>query len=150
MIRDEIRALVEQALVAAQAAGDIPQFAAPEVTVEHPQRPEHGDYSANLPMRIQGLAKMKALEVAEALREHVPAHEAVSEVRVAPPGFLNFYLDGGWAAGQAALIAAAGESFATSEAGGGARVQIEYVSANPTGPIHVGNGRGAAFGSTLA
>ena len=150
MIRDEILELVAQALAAAQQAGDLPPFAAPEITVEHPQRPEHGDYSANLPMRIQGLAKMKALEVAEALRAHVPAHEAVSEVRVAPPGFLNFYLDSGWAAGQAALIAAAGERFATSDAGGGARVQIEYVSANPTGPVHVGNGRGAAIGSTLA
>jgi arginyl-tRNA synthetase len=150
VIRDEILELVAQALAAAQEAGDLPAFAAPEVTVEHPQRPEHGDYSANLPMRIQGLAKMKAVEVAEALREHVPAHDAVSEVRVAPPGFLNFYLDGGWAASQASAIAAAGDSFATSDAGVGSRVQVEYVSANPTGPAHIGNGRGAAIGSTLA
>ncbi|MEX2229528.1 MAG: arginine--tRNA ligase [Dehalococcoidia bacterium] len=150
MIRDDILALVVRALEAAQAAGDLPQFAAPEVTVEHPQRPEHGDFSANLPLRIQGLAKMKAMEVAEALRQHVPPHEAVSDVRVAPPGFLNLYLAPGWVAAQAAAIAAAGDAFATSELGAGQRVQIEYVSANPTGPIHVGNGRGAAIGSTLA
>lgn len=150
MIRDEIRALVEQALAAAQGASDLPQFATPAVTVEHPQRPEHGDFSANLPLRIQGLAKMKAVEVAEALRRHVPASEAVAAVRVAPPGFLNFYLEPGWVARQAAAIAAAGEQYATSDAGRGQRVQIEYVSANPTGPIHVGNGRGAAIGSTLA
>jgi len=150
VIRDEIRALVEQALAAAQGAGDLPQFATPAVTVEHPQRPEHGDFSANLPLRIQGLAKMKAVEVAEALRRHVPASEAVAAVRVAPPGFLNFYLEPGWVARQAAAIAAAGEQYATSDAGRGQRVQIEYVSANPTGPIHVGNGRGAAIGSTLA
>jgi arginyl-tRNA synthetase len=150
VIRDEILALVDRALAAAQAAGELPQFAAPEVTVEHPQRPEHGDFSANLPLRIQGLARMKAVEVAEALRKHVPAHEAVSEVRVAPPGFLNFYLRPGWVAEQAAAIAAAGDTYATSDRGAGRRVQIEYVSANPTGPIHVGNGRGAAIGSTLA
>ncbi len=108
MIRDDIRALVEQALVAAQTAGAIPQFAAPEVAVEHPQRPEHGDFSANLPLRIQGLAKMKAIEVAEALREHVPAHEAVSQVTVAPPGFLNLYLDPAWVTRQIAPIIAAG------------------------------------------
>ena len=66
MIRDEILALVTQALEAAQAEGDLPRFATPDVTVEHPQRPEHGDFSANLPLRIQGLAKMKAMEVAEA------------------------------------------------------------------------------------
>lgn len=150
MIRDEIRTLVEQALVAAQAAGDIPQFAGPEVTVEHPQRPEHGDFSANLPLRIQGLAKMKAIEVAEALRPHVPAHEAVSKVTVAPPGFLNLYLDAGWVTRQIAPIIAAGADYASTDQFAGQRAQLEYVSANPTGPIHVGNGRGAAIGSTLA
>ncbi|GMU40898.1 MAG: arginine--tRNA ligase [Chloroflexota bacterium] len=150
MIRDEIVALVERALSAAQAAGDLPQFAAPAVTTEHPARPEHGDFSANLPLRIQGLAKMKAIEVAEALRRHVPAHPAVDRVAVAPPGFLNFYLAPGWVAAQASEIIAAGEGYASLTLGAGKSVQIEYVSANPTGPIHVGNGRGAAIGSTLA
>ena len=150
MIRDELAALVVQALDAAQASGDLPKFAAPTVQLEHPQRPEHGDFSANLPLRIQGLARMKATEVAEALRAHVPPHEAIADVRVAPPGFLNFYFDPTWLAQQSTEIVAAGERFATSDTGAGQRVQIEYVSANPTGPIHVGNGRGAAMGSTLA
>ena len=88
-------------MAAAQAAGDLPRFAAPEITTEHPARPEHGDYSANLPLRIQGLAQMKAIEVAEALRRHVPPHHAVARVVVAPPGFLNFHLAPGWAAAQA-------------------------------------------------
>lgn len=150
MIRDEVQALVAQALAAAQAAGDLPVFAASEIQVEHPARPEHGDYSANLPMRIQGLARMKAIDVAEALRRHVPAHPAVVEVRVAPPGFLNFYLDAAWLASQVTAISAAGPAYAALEVGAGRRLQIEYVSANPTGPVHVGNGRGAAIGSTLA
>ena len=150
MIRDEIIALTEQALDAAQAAGDLPQFATPEITTEHPGRPEHGDFSANLPLRIQGLARMKAIAVAEALQKHVPAHPAVARVTVAPPGFLNFYLAPGWAAAQADAILEAGDRFAALDLGAGKRAQIEYVSANPTGPIHVGNGRGAAIGSTLA
>jgi len=155
VIRDEIRELVAQALAAAQAAGDLPAFAAPEVTVEHPQRPEHGDFSANLPLRIQGLARMKALNVAEALRKHVPAHTAVSDVQVAPPGFLNLYLDPQWVAAQAAVIATERERFGASDVAAlqpkdVRRIQVEYVSANPTGPVHVGNGRGAAIGSTLA
>ena len=150
MIRDELRELVQQALAAAQEAGDLPAFVAPDVTLEHPQRPEHGDFAANLPLRIQGLARMKALDVAEALRARVPAHPAVAEVRVAPPGFLNLYLDHAWAASQAQVIADAGESWPPLDIGGGSRTQVEYVSANPTGPIHVGNGRGAAIGSTLA
>ena len=150
MIRDEICELVERALAAAQEAGELPAFAVPELQIEHPQRPEHGDYAANLPLRIQGLAKMKALDVAEALRARVPAHPAVGEVRTAPPGFLNFYLDAGWVASQATAIAEAGDAYATSDLGGGRKTQVEYVSANPTGPVHVGNGRGAAIGSTLA
>ena len=150
MIREEMRALVVAALEAAQAAGELPSFAAPEVQVEHPQRAEHGDYAANLPLRIQGLAKMPALEVAEALRRHVPEHAAVGAVEVAPPGFLNFRLDAGWVAAQAAAIAAAGAAYPALDLGHGTRTQVEYVSANPTGPVHVGNGRGAAIGSTLA
>ena len=150
MVRDDILELVGQALAAAQADGALPSFAAPEVQVEHPQREEHGDFSSNLPLRIQGLAKMKAQDVAEALRVRVPSHPAVVDVRVAPPGFLNFYLDAGWLAQQAPSIAEAGAAYATLELGAGQRVQVEYVSANPTGPVHVGNGRGAAIGSTLA
>ncbi len=150
MIRDEIQELVAQALAGAQGAGELPSFAVPEVQLEHPARVEHGDYSANLPLRIQGLARMKAIEVAEALRKHVPAHHAVAEVRVAPPGFLNFYLDPAWLASQTAVITAEGARYASSALGAGRRLQIEYVSANPTGPVHVGNGRGAAIGSTLA
>ncbi|RLT43441.1 MAG: arginine--tRNA ligase [Chloroflexi bacterium] len=150
MIRDEIIGLTAQALAAAQAAGDLPQFAAPEVTTEHPARPEHGDFSANLPLRIQGLARMKAIAVAEALQKHVPAHPAVDRVVVAPPGFLNYYLAPGWAAAQADVIVTEGDRYASLDIGAGKRAQIEYVSANPTGPIHVGNGRGAAIGSALA
>ena len=150
MIRDEIRILVKQALTNAQTAGDIPQFVAPEVTIEHPQRAAHGDFSANLPLRIQGLAKMKAIEVAQALRVHAPKHEAISEITVAPPGFLNLYLDSKWVTDQLAMIIDADSDYAATERFAGQRVQIEYVSANPTGPIHVGNGRGAAIGSTLA
>ena len=150
MIRDEFASLVARALADAQAAGDLPAVAAPEIELQHPQRPEHGDYSANLPLRIQSLVRMRAVEIAAALQRHLPSHEALAEARVAPPGFLNLYLAPGWVAQQAAAIARDGERFATSGRGAGTRVQVEYVSANPTGPLHVGNGRGAAIGSTLA
>lgn len=150
VIRDEVRELMVRALERAQRAGDLPSFAAPEVTIEHPQRPEHGDFSANLPLRIQGLARMKPTAVGEALLRHLPEHPAIVRAQVAPPGFVNVYLDPGWVAAQAEAIVRAGAAFGTLDHGRGQRVQIEYVSANPTGPIHVGNGRGAAIGSTLA
>ncbi|MYA19400.1 MAG: hypothetical protein F4Z25_03830, partial [Chloroflexi bacterium] len=81
MIREELRELVERALAAAQEAGDLPAFAAPEVTLEHPQRPEHGDFAANLPLRIQGLPRIRALDVAEELRARVPDNPADGEER---------------------------------------------------------------------
>ncbi|MYE47735.1 MAG: arginine--tRNA ligase [Chloroflexi bacterium] len=150
MIRDEFANLVARALASAQAAGDLPAFAAPEIDLQHPQRPEHGDYSANLPLRLQSLVRMRAVDVASAIQRHLPPHEALAEARVAPPGFLHLYLAPGWVASQAEAIARDGDGYATGDRGGGERVQVEYVSANPTGPLHVGNGRGAAIGSTLA
>jgi arginyl-tRNA synthetase len=150
VIREKLRILVEQALASAQDAGELPAFAAPEVQLEHPQRAEHGDYAANLPLRIQGLAKMKALDVAEALRARMPPHPALGKVEVAPPGFLNHYLNTGWAAEQAQTISQAGDGWPSLNLGNGRKTQVEYVSANPTGPVHIGNGRGAAIGSTLA
>lgn len=149
MIQHELAALVRTALEESQTVGDLPEFAMPEVQIEHPQRPEHGDYSSNLPLRIQGLARMKAIDVAEALRIHVPEHSAVSDVQVAPPGFLNFYLDDSWVSNQARSILMSKAGYIT-ESNVGSSVQIEYLSANPTGPVHIANARGGVIGSALA
>ena len=150
MIREKIVGLVSTALNSAQDAGEIPHFVSPEITIEHPQRIEHGDFSINLPLRIQGLAKMKAIDVANILQKHIEPYSAIEKIEVAHPGFLNFYLEETWVCDQITSIVNAGDYFAFSDIGNGTNVQIEYVSANPTGPIHVGNGRGAAIGSTLA
>ena len=150
MIREKILDLVSEALNSAQNAGEIPHFVSPEITIEHPQRIEHGDFSINLPLRIQGLAKMKAFDIATILHERIKAYSAIEKIEVAHPGFLNFYLEENWVCDQINSIIDAGHSFASTNLGNGSTIQIEYVSANPTGPIHVGNGRGAAIGSTLA
>ena len=150
MIREEILVLVSEALNSAQNAGKIPHFVSPEITIEHPQRIEHGDFSVNLPLRIQGLAKMKAIDIANILQNCIESHTAIEKIEVAHPGFLNFYLEQSWLCDQIPSIVNIGDSFSFSNLGNGSSVQIEYVSANPTGPIHVGNGRGAVIGSTLA
>ena len=149
LIRDEIISLLEQALESAKHADAISSVPNHNITVEHPNRHEHGNFSSNLPLKIQGLVKIKALDLAEIIIEHIPSHEAVERVEIAPPGFINFFLDHKWLAQQAAVIAN-DRSFGQIPIEGGKSVQIEYVSANPTGPIHVGNGRGAAIGSSLA
>jgi arginyl-tRNA synthetase len=150
MIRDRIAHLVTTAAQAAQRAGDLPTVALPDVTVERPKIADHGDYATNLPMRLQRAAGGKPIDLAETIRRHIPADPALGEVRVAPPGFINFRLDDGWLAAQVDAIIAAGEGFAQLTAAEPRRIQVEFVSANPTGPLTVGNGRGAVLGSTLA
>ncbi|MDG1839822.1 MAG: arginine--tRNA ligase [Dehalococcoidia bacterium] len=149
LIRDEIISLLEQALKSAEHADAISSVPNHTITVEHPNRQEHGNFSSNLPLKIQGLVKIKALDLAKIIIEHIPPHDAVERVEIAPPGFINFFLDDKWVAQQASVIAR-DNSFGQIPIEGEKSLQIEYVSANPTGPIHVGNGRGAAIGSTLA
>ncbi len=149
-VRDDIARLVHEAAKAAQAAGELPDIALPEPIIERPARPEHGDYASSLPMRLARTARQAPLAIAEAIARHVPASGAVGEVAVAPPGFVNFRLNDAWIAAQVDAIIAAGARFGANDAGHGKRVQVEFVSANPTGPLHVGNGRWASIGDSLA
>jgi arginyl-tRNA synthetase len=149
-IRDEIAGLVEAAARAAQVAGDIPPVALEDLAIERPARPEHGDYASSLPLRLARTARQSPIAIAETIAKHMPAHPAVGEVSVAPPGFVNVRLGDAWLAEQVNDVLARGERYATSSAGGGKRVQIEFVSANPTGPLHVGNGRWASIGDSLS
>lgn len=149
MIRDSIAELVTSATRAAQQAGDLPPVALPDVTIERPKIAEHGDYATNLPMRLQRAAGGKPLDIAETIRRHLPQDAAIGEAKVAPPGFINFRLDDTWLMDQVEAIIRAGDAFGNGEASARQKIQIEFVSANPVGPIHVGNGRGAVLGSTL-
>jgi arginyl-tRNA synthetase len=149
-IRSEIAELVEDATRAAQAAGEIPPVALEDLAIERPARPEHGDYASSLPLRLARTARQNPIALAETIAKHMPAHPAVGEVSVAPPGFVNLRLSDAWLAGQVDEVLAQSERFATSDVGGGRKVQIEFVSANPTGPLHVGNGRWASIGDSLA
>jgi arginyl-tRNA synthetase len=134
----------------ARDRGELPAVALPDVLVERPQRPEHGDYATSLALRLARSARVNPLALAEILLQRLPASEAVGEVSVAPPGFVNFRLSESWLARQVDAVLAAGDRIADVDVGSGRRVQVEFVSANPTGPLHVGNGRGAAIGATLA
>jgi arginyl-tRNA synthetase len=149
-IRDDIAGLVDAAARAAQAAGEIPAVMLPEPTVERPARPEHGDYASNLPLRLARSARQSPMQLADTIAKHMPSHPAVGEVSVAPPGFVNIRLADAWLAEQVNTVLSRGADFVKSKMGGGKKVQIEFVSANPTGPLHVGNGRWASIGDSLA
>jgi arginyl-tRNA synthetase len=150
MIRDDLAQMVERAARAAMEAGELPHVVLPEVVIERPARPEHGDYATSLPLRLARAARAKPLDIAAMIVRRLPASEALASADVAQPGFVNFRLDERWLARQAAAIVAAGATFGDVPLGAGARVQVEFVSANPTGPLTAGNGRGAAMGDVLA
>ena len=150
VIRDEIAALLRGATEAAQHTGLLPQVTLPDVTVEPPQRAEHGDYTTNLAMRLARAARMAPQQIAQILIQSLPENELVASADVAGAGFINFTLRPELLASRVETILHEGERFGHNEQGGGRSVQVEFVSANPTERLHAGSGRGAALGDSLA
>ena len=146
----QLRDLLEDAVQRAQQQGVLPALAMPEITVETPQNSEHGDYASNIALRMARTARMDPMSIALVLANQMASVGFLSAVDVAKPGFLNFRLSPEWLASQVEYILAQGSQFGSVPLGNGEKVQIEYVSANPTGPLHVGAGRGAALGDSLA
>jgi len=150
MLRHRLEALLTEACSRAQTQGLLPPMSLPEVIVEHPQHPEHGDYASSLPLKLVGAVRTNPLSLARGLTGLLGPLPEMARIEVAPPGFINFTLSPSWLAGQVETIMAEGENYGNIDLGKGKRVQVEFVSANPTGPLHVGHGRGAVLGSTLA
>jgi len=143
-------ALVRRAIERAQAAGELPAFDPPEIAVQPPSRPDQGDYASPVAMQLTRLVRKPPIQIAEILLRHLPQAEFVGDVTIAPPGFLNFRLNEDWVRQQVETIIAEGDSLASVDVGQGRRAQVEFVSANPTGPLHIGRTRGAVIGDTIA
>ncbi len=150
MIRRRLVKLVYNAILSAQTAGELPAFEIPEVPIDRPQRPELGDYSSPIAMKLASVARRAPLQIAQTIAKHLESESALARVEVVAPGFINFRLAPAWLAQQVERIQAAGENFGNLDLGGGQRIQVEHVSANPTGPLHVGSARNGAIGDTLA
>ncbi|MBI5958831.1 MAG: arginine--tRNA ligase [Chloroflexi bacterium] len=147
----QIAALIRDALLAAQAAGDLPPFALPEtIPVQRSNKPELADYACPVAMPLAKTAGLKPLDIAQAIARHVPPADFLESVTAAPPGFLNIRLSNRWVMHQIDTIIAAGENVFALDLGTGQKAQVECVSANPTGPITVGRTRGGVIGSTMA
>ncbi|MDD5312334.1 MAG: arginine--tRNA ligase [Dehalococcoidia bacterium] len=147
--RKKLAEALEHALRQAQQKGQIAAADVPEITIERPAKPEHGDYASSLPLKLAKVIGMRPMEVAAAILENMPTPQNIEKIDVAPPGFINFTVDGKWLVEQVELACKAGEAYGDSPLDRKS-VQIEFVSVNPTGPLHVGHGRGAVLGSTLA
>ena len=150
MIRDEIAQIVKKALSDAQRSAILPQADVDEIAIERPQNPEHGDFACSLPMKLARPMRMNPLSIAEKIASLIPVEGTLGGVEVAAPGFINFSLRDGWLAEQVDEILKAGDSFGNIDLGDGRRVQVEFVSGNPTGPLHVAHARGGVIGSALA
>ena len=120
------------------------------VTVEPPRDPSHGDIAINAALVLAKPARAKPRDLAAALSERLGRWDDVAAVEVAGPGFINLRLDDSFWRGQLTEILRAGTAYGDSDVGGGAAVNVEFVSANPTGPLHIGHGRGAVVGDVLA
>lgn len=149
-IRAHLETLVQQAVLAAVAAGDLPDVAIPGAAIERPKDLANGDFASTLPLRLARAAMKPPLEIAAAIVKHLPADPAIDAPNVAPPGFINLRLSESFVQQQVEHIIATGPNYADLTIGAGKKAQVEFVSANPTGPLHVGNGRGAAIGDALA
>ncbi len=149
-IRTHLSNLVAEAVEEAVRTGDLPDVAIPGPGIERPKDVSNGDYASTLPLRLARAALMPPLDVARAIVKHLPADGTLDPVEIAPPGFLNFRLAASYLQAQVDAVVSRGGSYADLTLGSGKKAQVEFVSANPTGPLHVGNGRGAAIGDSLA
>ena len=149
-IRGRVALLVLDALRAAQSEGLLPAVDVVDGAIERPPNPTHGEFASSLPLKLARPIRMNPMAIAEQIAAKIAVEEPLGNVSVARPGFINFSLLESWLAGQVEAIREAGEEFGDVGIGGGERVQVEFVSVNPTGPLHVAHARGAVIGSVLA
>lgn len=148
-MKEALTTLLNQAIEALVANGVLADR--PDLTpqVDHTRDPSHGDFATNLAMVLAKRAGKPPRQLAEDLIAALPDSPLLTRAEIAGPGFINFFLNQASHTSVLTDILQAGETFGTSTSGGGRKVQVEFVSANPTGPLHVGHGRGAAIGDSL-
>ncbi|MBI2765129.1 MAG: arginine--tRNA ligase [Chloroflexi bacterium] len=149
-IRQHLEALLDAAVRAAVVAHDLPDVPVPGSAIERPKDAANGDFASSLPLRLARAAMKPPIAIAEVIAGHIAADPAIDPPTVAPPGFINLRLSNAFLQSQVEQVIALGPGYADLTLGKGKKAQVEFVSANPTGPLHVGNGRGAAIGDALA
>jgi len=147
--KEKLAKTIEMAVDDAIASGELDLESIPEIMLEVPREEEHGDYATNLAMILAGQAKMAPRDIAQIIVEHLKEAELINRVEVAGPGFINFHLNNDWLYQTIELALNEGTGYGKSDFGQSKKVQIEFVSANPTGPLHVGHSRGAIVGDVL-
>lgn len=149
-MKQHLAQLISQSLSAIQASGELYLEAQPEIRIERTRDKQHGDFACNIAMVLAKPARTNPRALAQKIVENLPASDQVTKVDIAGPGFINFFVSVNAFHQVVDQVLEQGEQYGRSNVGAGRSVQVEFVSANPTGPLHVGHGRGAAYGATVA
>ncbi len=149
-MKQTLEGLLAQALEVLKSEQVIAKELAPKIILERARDAQHGDFATNLAMILAKAAKTNPRQLAERIVAAIPSDPALNKIEIAGPGFINFFMNAEAQFEIVERIHQAGPEFGLSRIGAGKRVQVEFVSANPTGPLHVGHGRGAAYGSAVA
>ncbi|WP_337053540.1 arginine--tRNA ligase [Pseudoxanthomonas sp. USHLN014] len=150
-MKSDLRARIAQGIDALRQSGTLPaETATPDFTVERPKTREHGDFATNAAMLLAKPARSNPRALAQALVDALPASADIARIEIAGPGFINFHLANAAYQREAVAALTQGAQYGRNASGAGRTVGVEYVSANPTGPLHVGHGRAAVIGDCLA
>ena len=143
-MKQQISQLIEQALDSLAVQGELPDGLEPRIQIDRTRDKSHGDLASNIALTLAQEAGKKPRDLAALICSALPASPVLERTEIAGPGFINFFLSSSSSQAVIHQIFDRGASFGTSDAGAGRKIQVEFVSANPTGPLHVGHGRGAA------
>ena len=149
-MKSRLKDLVAAAITSLQQSGKLPSELDPNIQIERTRDSSHGDFACNIAMMLAKPARAKPRDLAEMIVAAIPASKEVEKVEIAGPGFINFFLKADAITAVIPVILETGTAYGRSTLGNGKKVQVEFVSANPTGPLHVGHGRGAAYGAAVA
>ena len=149
-MKAHLQDLLADSLRTLQKQGELPADLEANIHIEFTRDSSHGDFASNIAMTLAKAAKRNPREIAQQILDALPEDKAVVKTEIAGPGFINFFINADASRAVVQQILEAGEKFGRARVGNGRRVMVEFVSANPTGPLHVGHGRGAAYGATVA
>ena len=148
--KEQLGSMIQAAIEAAQASGELKLDAVPEIGLEVPRDVGHGDFASNIALVTAKVARKSPRDVAQIIVQHLSLGGWIQDVEVAGPGFINFFLSNQWLADTVRIIDKQGEAYGDSPYGANEKILLEFVSANPVGPMNVVNARAAAVGDTLA
>jgi len=149
-MKQTLKVLIQQAVVRLKEEGVLDQIVIANIVIERARDSSHGDFASNLALTLAKSTKTNPRILAQKIIDSLPDNKVITRVEIAGPGFINFFIDPNASYQVISQIHQQGSKFGLSKVGVGKKIQVEFVSANPTGPLHVGHGRGAAYGSAVA